>query len=439
MPEFRKLVTIRTVSNLSPIEGADLIEVATVDGWNVVVKKGEFKINDQCVYAEIDSFLQDGVPAWQFLVDKQSKMLNGVKGHKLRTMKLRGVISQGFILPIKAVPVVDYVVNGHVAGSEDEIFSTLSDDQKRAADEIIDELCAGEELRFISLDDLLGVVKYDPPLSAQLAGQAEGLFPSFIKKTDQERCQNLAGSIFGYKETLVPFEVQSIPAEALEEGVAAGRMRKVNDEYFFVKAPLASPDTFYEVSIKLDGSSMTAFGRLDFNSETKLFVYTDGICSRNLQLKVNEENSGNSFVKTYQDSGLQAAIKEYVAITGNDIAVQGELMGPGIQGNREQLSAPMFYVFDVYDIARGVYVSPAERTFIFNELIRLGANIKHVPVLHKSAKLADLNLHTVQDILNFAEGPSIKHPVREGLVFKRMDGWFSFKAISNAFLAKEKD
>ena len=54
----RKLATIRKINDLSPIEGADKIEVATVDGWKVVVAKDVgHKIGDWVVYCEIDSFL----------------------------------------------------------------------------------------------------------------------------------------------------------------------------------------------------------------------------------------------------------------------------------------------------------------------------------------------------------------------------------------------
>lgn len=107
-PNKRKLVTIRTVSAVLPIEGADAIEVVQVDGWKVVVKKGEFSPSDKCLYFEIDSFLPDGVEAWQFLVDKQPKIFNGVKGHKLRTIKLRGAISQGLVLrPEQVLDIVE--------------------------------------------------------------------------------------------------------------------------------------------------------------------------------------------------------------------------------------------------------------------------------------------------------------------------------------------
>ena len=53
----RKLASIRKVLTTKPIEGADAIELAVVDGWQTVIKKGEFQVGDLCVYFEIDSFL----------------------------------------------------------------------------------------------------------------------------------------------------------------------------------------------------------------------------------------------------------------------------------------------------------------------------------------------------------------------------------------------
>lgn len=99
----RKLVTIRTIDAIGPIEGADAIEVATIGGWNVVVKKNEVKVGDKVFYFEIDSFLPDGNPAWQFLVDKQGRTFEGKLGHRLRTVKLRGTTSQGLVLRLDQV------------------------------------------------------------------------------------------------------------------------------------------------------------------------------------------------------------------------------------------------------------------------------------------------------------------------------------------------
>lgn len=116
-----------------------------------------------------------------------------------------------------------------------------------------------------------------------------------------------------------------------------------------------------------------------------------------------------------------------------NIAIQGELMGPGIQGNRENLKQFAFYVFDVYDIDKGSYYRAADRIDLIEFLKNQGVNIEHCPVL-EPIYAAKTN---IDYLLNLAEGPSINNGVREGLVFKSFDNPnFSFKAISNQFLIK---
>jgi ATP-dependent RNA circularization protein (DNA/RNA ligase family) len=132
----------------------------------------------------------------------------------------------------------------------------------------------------------------------------------------------------------------------------------------------------------------------------------------------------------YVGSGLQEAL-----FNRQNLAIQGELMGPGIQGNREDFKATQFFVFDIQDLNTGEYLTPTER------VVKMGVLgcVPHVPVLHVNVTLAELGITNVDELLKYAEGKSINHQVREGLVFKRMDGKFSFKAISNRFLEKEKD
>lgn len=417
----RKLVSIRTIANIEPILNADAIEVAVVDGWKVVTKKNEFKPGDLCVYFEIDSFLPDGVPAWQFLVDKSARMFEGVKGHKLRSIKLRGVTSQGLVLPIQFA--VDRFVDSEFdEGQEIGEFFTVGAD----------------------ISEFLGVKKWEAALPAELVGQAQGLFPSFIRKTDQERCQNLIAEIFGYEDKVIPFEVAGIPAEALADMVIKGQVVMTAEGPKKILPAKADRNAQYEVSMKLDGSSLTGFARAQF-TEPFLDEFGElqnpiesGVCSRNLQLKVNDENAQNAFVKMFVESGLKVAL-ETLAAEGLEIAVQGELVGPGIQGNQENFKTPQFFVFDIFNIKSGQYMGPAERMETFKKLLELGAKINHVPVLHAAATLDELGLKSVSDLLQFAEGPSIAAKQREGLVFKRLDGGFSFKAISQKWLLAEKD
>lgn len=95
----RQLLTYETIIDLQPIEGADQIELASVRGWNAVVRKGEFKVGDSVVYAEIDSALPLDDPRFTFLEPRGVKVIDGKNYHVLRTIRLRGQISQGLILP----------------------------------------------------------------------------------------------------------------------------------------------------------------------------------------------------------------------------------------------------------------------------------------------------------------------------------------------------
>lgn len=347
-PTFRKLVTIRRVKAIDPIPNADAIEVVTVDGWKVVAKKGEFSVGDECVYFEIDSFLPEGNPAWQFLVDKSARVFEGQRGHVLRTVTLRGQISQGLILTLDAA----------LPGTHSFVVG----------DEVTRQL---------------GVKKWEPEIPAELAGQVKGPFPSWIRKTDQERCQNIGDVIF------------------------------------------ADPHALYEVSTKLDGTSCTIY----YNRGEI------GVCSRNLEFKDNDENADNTMIKLMRENRLDVSLPAL----GRNVAIQGEVMGPGIQKNREQLKKAQLFVFDVYDIDRGQYMAPPERAAFIAQLQAFYADLQHVPVMYTSVSLNQLGITDVDGLLKFAEGPSLNHMIREGLVFKRIDGLFSFKAISQQYLLKVKE
>ena len=99
----RKMATIRRIDAVQEIEGADKIEVAVVGGWKVVVKKGEFKKGELAVYLEIDSWVPTEVAPFLTKAGNKPKEYNGVKGERLRTVKLKKQISQGLLLPISVL------------------------------------------------------------------------------------------------------------------------------------------------------------------------------------------------------------------------------------------------------------------------------------------------------------------------------------------------
>lgn len=162
--DVRKLVSFKTVEKIKPIENADAIELVCFGGWQVVVKKDEFKVGDKVIYFEIDSFLPKGIKQFAFLVEKSSKKAldtkgNEVVGHVLKTIRLRGAISQGLVLNPKD-------------------FDKELNTQKDLEDYFYNEL---------------GVFKYEKPLP--LDTTIIGNYPNFTTKTDSERVQNLSDEI----------------------------------------------------------------------------------------------------------------------------------------------------------------------------------------------------------------------------------------------------
>ena len=155
-----------------------------------------------------------------------------------------------------------------------------------------------------------------------------------------------------------------------------------------------------------------------------------GHCSRNCKLGIEDGSRFSEVVKRYE---MHTKLPEL--LKGSEIAIQGELCGPGIQENYEKLEEHDFFVFDVFSITRQEYLSPQEREDILKYLAGKGLRFKTVPFIGN----ASLNQFTsIDDYLAFAEGPSLINPKREGVVFKRLDGKDSFKVISNQYLLKEK-
>ena len=410
----RKLVTVREISAIDDIPGADLIKVAQVEGWKVVVKAGEFQPGDKCVFFEVDSYLPMDDERYKFL-EKNATNWQGIPGARLKTIRLRKQLSQGLALPVRDFP---------------EVHPFLE----------------SEELRDINFTGALGIMKWEQVINAQLAGQAKGSFPSFLRKSDQERCQNMGAQIFGYEDTHAtePLDVTGIPEDAilamLDKGELIAIGGKIIDgvdvpNYYKVRKAQASRDTKYEVTLKMDGSSMTVYTRGD---DITGEITDEGVCSRNLDLKM-EGNEDNAFVKMAQ-SGLLDILKH----TRPNLALQGELMGPGIQGNRENFPANRFFIYNIFDIKAGEFLTPDERKKIVNAmqtqavLHEINFVVEHVPTLHNWVTLEELNIHNLDDLLKFAIGPSLNNNVREGVVFKAMDGSQQFKAISNLYLEQEK-
>lgn len=333
----RKMATVERIAEIRAIPDADKICSYRVKGWWVTDQVGKYEVDQLVIYCEPDSWIPTEIAPF-LSKGKEPREFNGIKGEKLRTIRLKKVLSQGLLLPLEPTCV----------NIESELFEGLD----------------------VSFP--LGIQKWEAPINAQLAGLARGLLPAGLIKTDQERIQNIGSYL----------------------------------KYYVGKT--------FEVTEKLHGSSCTMY--LDNANDFH-------VCSRNLDLKFDENNS---FWKAAIKYDVETKMKN-AGMQG--INIQGELIGEGINGNQYKVDLE-FHVFDMYDVNRCEYAPSFNRQQICEAL-----GLKHVPVLeHSPLTIED----TVEIILQAAEGVSkLNGSNREGVVYKCVtEPSISFKAVSNSWLEK---
>jgi RNA ligase (TIGR02306 family) len=333
----RKLASIQRILSVEPIDNADAIERITVLGWHCVAKKGEFKIGDFCVYCEIDTVLPDK-PEFEFLKDR---------GFRIKTIRLRGQISQGICFPL------------NILEEQDTWQSIGKTAILREGDDVSDILC---------------ITKWEPKLPTSMSGIAKGHFPSFIPKTDETR-------------------IQSVP-EVLK--------RHKGTECYYTE--------------KVDGCSVTAWLK---NGEFE-------VASRNIWMK---ETSENIFWRTIRTMDIENKLR--YLYNGKDVALQGELLGEGIQGNKYKLKGNMILWFNCFDIGKYEYLDIINATYV--------TGLQIVP------PLGNITLaHSVDELVELAKGKSKLADIhREGIVIRpcieKTDyelGRLSFKVLNPDFLVK---
>lgn len=376
----RKLASIRKISDIQPIEGADLIELAIVDGWKVVVgKEVGHKVGDFVIYCEVDSFLPIR-EEFEFLRKSSYRKMIDQEGFRLKTIKLRGQVSQGLIIPLSILGGEEEDEKlGYLQTPEGPIYQLGPYDGALVIEEGAD------------VTAMLNIVKWDPPMPAELAGVAKGNFPSFIPKTDEERVQNLAKNYDKMKE----------------------------QKYYMTE--------------KLDGSSSTFYVR---DGEF-------GVCSRNLDLcrpepfvegvvmcddGVERPKKENTFWKVARELNIE----ENMVDMGRNLAIQGEIIGEGIQGNTYRIKGQTLRVYNAFDIDTQEYLGFEQLKVTARALC-----LEMVPVIDEEFTLPE----TIDELLKFAEGKSTLNgsAEREGYVIRSHDMKTSFKVISNNFLLKEKE
>lgn len=339
----RKLASIQRIANLEPIENADNLERATVLGWQLVVKKGDFRIGDLCVYFEVDSVLPIR-PEFEFL--RKNYYVQRLDGFRIRTIRLRGQVSQGLAFPIQNFK----------------------------------ELTVWQE--GLDVTSLLNVRKFEEEIPMELMSSVNAAFPSFIPKTDETRIQAVPNLLVRHK-----------------------------GKRFFVTE-------------KVDGTSAT------FYLKDGVF----GVCGRNYDFKYDEKN-------VYWQIAKKLDIEERLRFYGNNIAIQGEILGPKIQGNKYQLEDLIFRVYSVFDIAKYKFFDFVDFKYFCQYL-----KFESVPILEENWIMNN----SVEDLVKYSTKESVLNPncivKREGVVFRPVIedtdpevGRLSFKVINPEFLIDNKE
>jgi len=347
----RKLASIRKISEIKSIPDADLICTYIVDGWTIVDSVGKYSVNELVVMLEIDSFVPTELASF-LSKDKEPREYMGIRGERLKTVRLKKQISQGLILS-----------TGMVLGL------MVSNDAYDYGQELSEFLWEGQDVT-----ELLGVVKWEAP-EEFIPANAKGNFPSFIPKTDQQRVQNLSREFY----------------EWLTDG------------------------SVWQKTEKLDGSSITVFVNAD----------NSGVCSRNLELLEDENNTYWKMTKKYK-------LLETLRSTGRNLAFQGEIYGQGISGNLYGLDDQRFALYAIYDIDAQCYLPPDQA---YRTALVLG--VPHVP--HEGNLSLGEFYDTMQELIDDADGMSCVNTkaIREGYVYKNLETNESFKCISSGYLLKK--
>lgn len=370
---MRKLASIQKITALHPIEGADKIEVANILGWKVIVQKGEYKTGDLVIYIEIDSVLPPR-PEFEFMAKRK---------YLVKTIKLRGQISQGICFPLSLLT-KEYNEGDDVTK---ELGITKYEDQLEEVQE--------ESVKY---------KKWQIKIIKALYKRPKFVWPN-IPHTDETR-------------------IQAVP-EVLEE---------VRDKVCYITTKLDGQSATYwlqDGKFGIASRSIVKEIRSKHNIWSKIKNFIFKLCKIDLpKYSSNWHTVEEAFQieKKMRGWGKLFSLKNY--------AIQGEIVGPKIQKNPLELDKLDFYVFNIWDIDQQKYLS-----FGTLKVFEEDTGLKLVPF----DRFIIFKNETIEDLLEMAKGEYPNGHAREGIVIRPMQeqssrvlkGRLSFKAINNDYLLEK--
>ena len=402
----RELAYVVTIDEIRPIPGRDFTECAVVNGWTVLVRKGQFKPGDPGIYFEIDSKVPEKEP-FEFLAPKHYK----IKTQKYKTPEGQ-FWSQGLLMTAEDFGwfiTTDEADNPAIVDENDVIYSSVDetrfltkelgvtyadagDNQRKAASADKYKRMAQRHGKLFSRQPYRWLMKrtWGKKLLFVFFGKKKdkkSSWPIWVKKTDEERVQNM------------PWILEN-------------------------KNPWIATE-------KIDGTSTTftikrkPFGRYDFFvcSRNVVFDKPDKKCfyETNVYTEIAEKYDIENKMKKMLFNEDRFADCEWITI-------QGETYGAGVQKRDYSLDGHDFMSFNLIDSKKGRW-----NTLEMKDYLEKEQGIPCVPVIDEHFILPD----TIEEILTYATGKSvIDLKPREGIVFRDLDGNQSFKAVSNEFLMK---
>lgn len=381
----RALAHIEKIAWIKPIEGADNIELIGVLGWVCISKKNEFKVGDKAVYFEIDSKLPEA--EWsEFMRSKHFK----VKTMKLGKFK---VISQGLALPIDAIP-------------------ELQEKNPKIGDDVTDLL----GVKYSVEEDNVRKSKNGDPNAKykSMAARHQKLF-----KTKPFRW--LMKKIWGRKLLFVFFGKKKDKPKLFPDWI-----KKTDEERIENQPWLLGNADKWIVTEKIDGTSSTY--AIDFTKNKKgEFI----VCSRNVRQQDEKQECyhtcGNVYWEMVGKYNIESALRVIAKVrNAKRVVLQGETYGESLQGNPYKLKERRFAAFNL--IIDGIRLSSPEAKDVLS-----GYGIPFVPIIGiKEGIPTDMETFKLE-----ADGKStISDVLREGFVYRSLDGTKSFKNVSREFLLK---
>ena len=409
----RELCYVVKIDAIEPIVGSDNCEAAIVGGWRVMTRKETFKPGNMAVYFEIDSKVPEKEP-FKFLEKKHYK----VKTQKYTFGGKGNFISQGLLMPLTDFP--DLFEEDHVSnmgwiykGVKCEYnivepgqfltkllgvkYSVAEDNTRKSKSDKFTKMRARHQKLFKKnkLVQWLWNRQWGKKILFFFLGNKRDKrgWPDWVRKTDEERCQNLP---------------QLFPGD----------------------------ETKWIVTEKIDGSSTTFTYKR--KGKNKGFY----VCSRNVCFDTPEKAEkcyydSNIYLEMAEKYDIENKLKEILEKYGGDydfVTLQGETYGESVQKRTYSIEGRDFMAFNLIfgnDINNQDRLSSTQMKTILDEY-----TIPSVPILNTSYQLPQ----TCDELLIYADGESeLDGKTREGVVLRTQDGNNSFKAVSNKFLLEYKE